>query len=97
MITLTGDKDGKPFHIIVLETGNIEELKKGRPAITPDGAVVICWTPDMVWLADKLADSNGDPAVVAKLIEEASKRPQKPINRPTHGTHVHKFQKPDGK
>lgn len=79
--------------IIVLETGNLEELKKGRPAMTPDGSVVIAWTPDPVWLADKLMDSAGDGETVARLIEEAMKRPQKPMTRPKHPVHVHEFKK----
>ena len=36
--------DGE-MHIIVLETQNLEELRKGRPATTPDGSCLIAWTP----------------------------------------------------
>lgn len=75
-------EDGN-LHIVVLETGNLEELKKGRPAKTPDGSVLIAWTPDPVWLADKIMDSQGDPKKIAQLIDEAAKRPQKPM-RPYH-------------
>lgn len=85
MIYMTGD-----VTIVVLESANLEEIKKGRPAKTPDGKVVICWTPDPVWLADKIADSDGDGATIAKLIDEAAKRPQKPA-RPHHKLHEQKI------
>ena len=77
--------------IIVLESANLEEIKKGRPAKSPDGSVLIAWTPDPVWLADKLMDTNGDAAEIGRLIDEASKRPEKPAGRPHHQTHQHKF------
>lgn len=82
MIYMTGD-----VTIVVRESANLEELKKGRPAKTPDGKVLIAWCPDPVWLADKIADSNGDGSVIAKLIDEAAKRPEKPFPRPYHKPH----------
>lgn len=83
--------NGDGIKIIVLESANIEELKKGRPAKTPDGSVLIAWTPDPVWLADKIMDSDGDAKLIGKLIDEAAKRPEKPGPRPTHKTHVKEF------
>jgi len=88
MIYMQGDG----VKIIILETANLEEIKKGRPAHTPDKSVLIAWTPDPVWLADKIADSDGDGPTIARLIDEASKRPQKPL-RPHHGMHKHEFKK----
>jgi len=84
MIYMTAGK----LHIVVLETGNLEELKKGRPATTPDKEVLICWTPDPVWLADKILETNGDGGKVAALIAEAAKRPQKDVKRPYHEPYV---------
>jgi hypothetical protein len=77
--------------LVVLESANLEELKKGRPAVTPDKSVLICWTPDPVWLADRLMDTNGDAGAIARLIEEAAKRPEKPGPRPKHKPHQHHF------
>jgi len=82
--------DGK-LRIVVLESANIEELKKGRPAKTADGSVLIAWCPDPVWLADQLMNTDGDGVEVARLIDEAAKRPEKPSPRPTHKPHLHKF------
>lgn len=79
--------------IVVLEAGNLEQLKAGRSAKTPDGSVLIAYTPDPVWLADKLMECDGDAAKIAALIDEASRRPQKPTNRPKHGKHVHKYRR----
>ena len=77
MLYMTGDN----VTIIVLETGNLEELKKGRPATTPDGKIVFAWTPDPVWLADQIAHSGGDGEAIAKLIAEGAKRAEKPNAR----------------
>lgn len=88
MIYMQGDG----IKIVILETANLEEIKKGRPAKTPDQSVLIAWTPDPVWLADKIADSDGDGPTIARLIDEASKRAQKP-SRLYHKTHKHEFRK----
>jgi hypothetical protein len=77
--------------IIVLESGNLEAIKGGRPARTPDGSVLIAWTPDSVWLADRIMDTDGDGAAIGRLIDEAAKRPEKPGPRPTHLLHEHGF------
>lgn len=82
---------GEGLKIIVLESANLEELKKGRPAKSPDGTVLIAWTPDPVWLADKIMDSGGDAEVIGRLIDEASRRPEKPGPRPKHKTHTMNF------
>jgi hypothetical protein len=82
--------DGK-LSVIVLESANLEELKKGRPARTPDGSVLIAWTPDPVWLADRILDTDGDGAAIGRLIDEAAKRPEKPGPRPKHEPYVKRF------
>lgn len=77
--------------IVVLEAANLDLIRGGKPARTPDGSVLIAFTPDPVWLADKLMDCDGDAAAIARLIDEAAKRPQKGPDRPKHGHHLHKF------
>lgn len=88
MLYMTGTGGLK---IVILETGNLEELKKGRPATSPDGSVLIAWTADPVWLADRILDSGGDAAKIAALIEEAAKPPEKPGKRPHHGPYIKSF------
>lgn len=78
--------------IVILEAGNLDQLKQGRPARTPDNSVLIAYTPDPVWLADRLLDCAGDTQKIAALIDEASKRPQTEPLRPTHKMHLHKFE-----
>lgn len=77
MIYMQGDG----LKIIVLETANLEELRKGRPAKTPDGSVLIAWTPDLPWLGARLTEAmreGADSAEIGLLIDEASKRPENP-------------------
>lgn len=68
--------------IVVLETANLEKMKAGNPAVTPDKLICIGWTPDMPWLAEQLQKlfEKGDPdgAEVGKLIDESTKRPENP-------------------
>ncbi len=78
---------GEGLKLIILETANIEEIKKGHPAKTPDGSVLIAWTPDPVWLADKILETDGDTLAIGRLIEEAAKRPQREP-RPHHKLHT---------
>lgn len=78
---------GSGLKIIVLESVNLDELKKGRPAKTPDGTVLIAWTPDPVWLAEQIAQCDGDGAKIGELIDQAAKRPEKPP-RPYHKEEV---------
>lgn len=94
MLYLTGD-DGR-LKIVVLETANLDELRKGHPAKTPDGSVLIAWTPDPVWLADRIMDTGGDGEAIARLIDEASRRPEKPSKRPYHKEHRHTFNQGEG-
>lgn len=68
--------EGK-LRIIILESASLEELKKGHPASSPDGEVLICWTPDLAWLADQIMNTDGDEEIIAELIDEAIKRPEK--------------------
>jgi hypothetical protein len=63
--------------VIVLEAANLELIRQGKPLRTADGSVMIAYTPDLVWLADKLMDCDGDAATIARLIDEAAKRPQR--------------------
>ncbi len=89
MLFMSAD-DGN-LKIIILESANLEELKKGRPAKTPDGSVLIAWTPDPVWLADQILGTNGDGAEIGRLIDEAAKRPEKPYPRKKHEPYVKTF------
>lgn len=77
--------------VIVLEAGNLDRIRDGKPLKTPDGSVLIAYTPDPVWLADRIMDTDGDAAAIAALIDEGAKRPQKAPDRPAHGQHTHKF------
>jgi hypothetical protein len=36
---------GPGLKIVILETANLDELKQGRPAHSPDGEVLIAWMP----------------------------------------------------
>ena len=82
--------------LVVLETGNLEKLKEGKPAVTPDGQVFICWTPDAVWLGDQIAKSDGEIREVHKLIEESLKRPEARKERPYHKPEFIDFKKKRG-
>lgn len=81
---------GENKRIIVLETMNLEKIKEGHPAVTPDDEIVICWTPDPKWLAQKIKESRGEPDLIAAAIDEASKRPQQAVP-PPFPTRVHKL------
>jgi hypothetical protein len=90
MLYLSGD--GGRVKIIVLESANLDELRKGRPAKTPDGSVLIAWTPDPAWLMDRIAASRGDAQAIAEAIDEAARRTEVPL-RPYHAPREADFTK----
>ncbi len=95
MIYLKTKDDG--LRVLVLESGNLDQLRAGRPAVAPDKSVIVAYTPDPVWLADRLLGvPDGDLGAVARLIDEASRRPQKDPARPSHAPHAHTFPSPEG-
>lgn len=83
MLYMKGKSGDLEQHIVILETANIEAIKQGKPVISQDKEVLICWTPDPVWLCDKIMDTGGDGEKIAELIDESQKRLQKP-QRPYH-------------
>lgn len=87
MLYLSGDG----IKILILESANLDELRNGRPLKTPDRSVVVAWTPDPVWLADRILDTGGDAVKIGALIDEAAKRPEKPGPRPYHKLHTTEF------
>lgn len=70
--------DGK-FNIVVLESGNLDELKAGHPAVSPNGEVMVAWTPDPAWLASAIRSTGGDMKLIGRAIDLASRRPQQPV------------------
>jgi hypothetical protein len=69
--------------VVVLSSENLEKLKQGKPAVTPDKKVCVCYTPDIGWLAEEIAkvvtNEDGDANKIGKLIDESTKRPEKPV------------------
>jgi hypothetical protein len=74
-------------HIVILEPGNLEALKAGRFERAGDGAVLVGYTPDAVWLGEQIfANIDAlDPATLQRLITESQKRPEVK-ERPYHPT-----------
>lgn len=74
--------------VLILETANLEELKKGKPAISPDKMVMVAHTPDLPWLSTQLSkafDSGASMAAIGALIDGAATRPENP-SKPTGPT-----------
>lgn len=95
MIYMTGEnkETRQPCRVIIISDGHLKRLKDGRPLKTPDGEVVICWTPDEPWLAERIADTNGDTTKVADLLAESLTRPPSADNRPMFATKSVQFKK----
>jgi len=96
MIYLKGHSGEKEVHLLILESANLERLKAGQPIRSVDKEVAVFWTPDVVWLSERIKESNGDMAKIAAAIEEARQRPEKPSPRPYHEPEVKHFDKPTG-
>lgn len=70
-------RDGQ--HIIVLEPENLEAVRDGKFAKSPNRAVLIAYTPDAEWLGDQLVANaeNLTPEILDRLIKESQQRPEK--------------------
>lgn len=88
MLYMTAD-DGN-LRIIILESANLDRIREGHPAKTPDNSVLIVYCPDPQWLAEQILVTDGDAAKIGKLIDEAAKRPEKPT-RPGHPKQEKRF------
>lgn len=83
-------KPGSTYKVIILEQADIDSMLDGAPVITPDSHVVIGWTADPEWLADKLKDAGGDIVKMADFILGATERPVQPM-RPPHEPKVYEI------
>jgi hypothetical protein len=68
--------DGRACMVIEME--NLNRLVDGRPMKSPDGMILVCYTPDMAWTAEQVA-LFGDPekvtgAQLAEIIDASMKR-----------------------
>lgn len=78
--------------ILVLEPGNIDRLKEGKPLTSPDEAVTVCYTPDMTWTMAKLRGlfekDNLNSEVLEEVLKEGINRPEV-RDRPWHPLEMH--------
>ncbi len=77
-------------HIIVLEPGNLVDMKAGELIRSPNGEVAIVYTPDLPWFQERLVEMletdriEFDPEKFDKIHQESMHRPER-IFRPNHG------------
>jgi len=66
--------------VLIIESGNLERLKSGKPMKTPDGKFMVCYTPDMEWTAEQfqamlaVTSEHVDPQVFDFILKEGLKR-----------------------
>jgi hypothetical protein len=70
------------FALIVLETVELESLKKGVPIECEGRPIIITWTPDPEWLRDKIGGKPVSPDDLVNAIKESHGRPQAPLREP---------------
>lgn len=78
--------------VVILEPGNLQHLQDAGLVKSPDGEIVILYTPDMLWFQEEalkrslFADGSFDPGELQKLIDEG-KDPLPVVDRPVHPTY----------
>jgi hypothetical protein len=66
--------------VLIIESGNLERLKSGKPMKTPDEKFLVCYTPDMEWTMDQfqgmlaVTTNSVDPAIMDFILKEGMKR-----------------------
>lgn len=67
--------------IIVIEPGNIDRLKEGKPLIAPDGTLIV-FTNDAKWTAEQIVEmlktmeGEFDAKLLDFIFKEGVKRPE---------------------
>lgn len=81
-----GKRNGEnETRLLILEPANIERIKQGLPACSPDKSVFVAYTADSAWLTDEILKLGDDLSAerLTALIEESQKRPDV-MTRPHH-------------
>ena len=66
--------------VLIIEGGNLDRLKAGKPMKTPDGKFMVCYTPDIEWTFDQfkgmlaVTTDQVDPKVLDFILKEGLKR-----------------------
>jgi hypothetical protein len=66
--------DGR--HLLILEPANLARLQGGEPITSPTHEVMVAYTPDILWLQDKLVQCDFEitPKQLDKLLAQGLKR-----------------------
>lgn len=74
MIFLTAP--GGRLRVVVIDTDEHGQLKAAHPLLTPDKSIMLAWTPDPVWLLERIRMRPGTAQDIARTIDQAARRPQ---------------------
>lgn len=76
--------DGVIALLLVLEPGNIERLKEGKPIVKflnefipelqTQVQLLVGYTPDAAWVAENMKDSKADVSKLLQVLEESLSR-----------------------
>jgi hypothetical protein len=68
--------------VMVVGPNNLAKMKAGFPMISPDGVILVAYTPDVQWTGEQIkamiAVSSGkfDPQIVDFILKEGLRRPE---------------------
>lgn len=67
--------------LVVLEPGNLDRLRVGGSVKSPDGTIMIVFSPDIMWTAARIreaVEANGtiDAETVDKILVDSQHRPE---------------------
>lgn len=66
--------------MLIIEPGNIDRLKAGKPLVSPDRKFAVVYTPDIDWTMEQISamtavtDNHIDPDLINFIIAEGLKR-----------------------
>ncbi len=68
--------------MLILEPTNLERVQDGKPLVSPDSLVIVCYTPDIIWTSEqikKVFDENDrklTPEKLDAILQEGLLRPR---------------------
>lgn len=61
---------GDGTYMLVVEPSNVTQIKAGHPLITPDERFVICYTPDVLYVEQKIQEAQSKGPLTGSDLDE---------------------------
>lgn len=62
--------DAGEMYMLIVEPGNLDRLKEGKPLVTPDQRFMICYTPDLAFTYERIEEARSKGALTGDELDK---------------------------